>query len=108
MKEEVKTVLAEFVKKNPQPNLESDACRGVLASYLNDKLKLDYKVVTCAYCGKQHKDGTSASQNEELTKHIKICEKHPMRGLEEEFEFLKEQLVKSANTNGRTITKIIP
>ena len=40
------------------------------------------RVVTCVYCGHEYPDGTPTSQDEKLTEHIKVCEKHPMRELE--------------------------
>lgn len=40
------------------------------------------RVVSCVYCGHQFEEGTPQSQDERLTAHIKVCEKHPMQELE--------------------------
>lgn len=42
------------------------------------------RVVTCVYCGQEYGGGTPTSQDERLTSHIKVCEKHPMRALQAE------------------------
>lgn len=39
------------------------------------------RVVTCVYCGFQYPDGTPTYQDEQLTAHIGVCEKHPMSKL---------------------------
>jgi hypothetical protein len=49
------------------------------------------RVVTCVSCGYQYETGTPQSQDERLTAHIKVCEKHPMRVLEKENEELKRK-----------------
>ena len=51
------------------------------------------RVVTCVYCGYEYPDGTPTSQNELLTAHIKVCEKHPMREAEKKIELLRNALV---------------
>ena len=38
-----------------------------------------HRHVTCAYCGHQYEDDTPESQNQRLTDHIAVCDKHPMR-----------------------------
>ena len=42
-------------------------------------------VLTCVYCGMEYPAGTPASGSdvEALTKHIKVCERHPLREAEE-------------------------
>ena len=42
------------------------------------------RVVTCVYCGHEYPNGTPTSQNEKLTEHIRVCEKHPMRAIEQQ------------------------
>lgn len=49
-------------------------------------------IVTCVYCGHEYPNGTPASKHLSLTEHIKICEKHPMRVLEEQNKVLKKAL----------------
>lgn len=39
--------------------------------------------VTCVYCGHHYPEGTPPHGSDVLTEHIKGCEKHPMRALEE-------------------------
>lgn len=46
----------------------------------------------CAYCGKKYPKGTPKSQNELLTAHIKVCEKHPLRVAEWKNKALEEQV----------------
>ncbi len=52
------------------------------------------RVLTCVYCGKEYPEGCPSwgPNNQVLTDHIKICEKHPMRALEEENAKLQESL----------------
>lgn len=49
-------------------------------------------ILTCVYCGHEYPARTPASGSEvaQLTDHIKVCEKHPMRDLESKnIELLK-------------------
>lgn len=48
--------------------------------------------VTCVYCGHEYPDGTPTSQDQQLTEHIKVCEKHPMRKLEQFKVLVHKQL----------------
>lgn len=50
------------------------------------------RVVTCVYCGHEYPDGTPTSQDEKLTEHIKVCDKHPMRELEQQLAAAKAEL----------------
>ena len=59
--------------------------------------------VTCVYCGHEYPDGTPTSQDQQLTEHIKVCEKHPMRKLE---QFKK--LVHKYSMSGRFRTILYP
>ena len=49
----------------------------------------------CAYCGEKYPKGTPKSNNELLTEHIKVCEKHPMRIAEKRIESLRKTLIDS-------------
>ena len=49
-------------------------------------------IVTCVYCGHQYPEGTPTHQAEELTAHIKVCEKHPMREAEDRIKRLTQSL----------------
>lgn len=40
-----------------------------------------FRRVTCVYCGHHYPDGTPATQDERLSRHIEVCEKHPMRAV---------------------------
>ena len=53
-----------------------------------------FNTLTCVYCGKEYPSNTppSGADVEVLTIHIRQCEKHPMRKLEEENKKLKEAL----------------
>jgi len=50
-------------------------------------------VVTCVYCGHEYPEGTLAAKQEILTRHIKVCQKHPMREAEQKIEQLKSALI---------------
>jgi len=52
-------------------------------------------VLTCVYCGMEYPAGTPASGSdvEALTKHIKICEKHPLREAEGKILKLRKALI---------------
>lgn len=54
-------------------------------------------VVSCVYCGHQYPDGTPAFKAEELTAHIKVCEKHPMREVEMQNQAMGEALRECAD-----------
>jgi hypothetical protein len=51
------------------------------------------RVLTCVYCGKEYPQDTPAWDNDILTEHIKVCEKHPMRKAEETIKKLRSALV---------------
>lgn len=40
-------------------------------------------ILTCVYCGMAYPEGTPPHGAKVLTDHIRACEKHPMRALEE-------------------------
>jgi len=49
-------------------------------------------VLTCVYCGHEYPQDTPAWGSQVLTDHIKVCEKHPMRKLEEDNKTLRKAL----------------
>lgn len=59
-------------------------------------------VVTCVYCGHQYPEGTPQSQSSELTNHIKVCDRHPMREAEATIDMLRLSL---SNLVGASETK---
>lgn len=50
------------------------------------------RVLTCVYCGHEYPQDTPAWGNQVLTDHIKVCEKHPMRKLEDDNAKLRKAL----------------
>ncbi|WP_438029118.1 hypothetical protein [Sorangium sp. So ce233] len=44
------------------------------------------RVLTCVYCGQAYPPGTPGHGTDVLTAHVRVCEKHPMRGVEAELE----------------------
>lgn len=42
----------------------------------------DSRILTCVYCGMEYPQDTPSHGASVLTEHIKVCEKHPMRGME--------------------------
>lgn len=49
--------------------------------------------LTCVYCGHQYPEGTPPHGAQILTDHIKVCDKHPMRKLEQTNATLRKALV---------------
>lgn len=54
------------------------------------RLQRDTQTLTCVYCGQMYPPNTPTHGSEVLTEHIKVCEKHPMRKVEEENKILKK------------------
>ena len=52
----------------------------------------DSRVLTCVYCGQEYPQGTPTSGHQVLTDHIKVCEKHPMRKLQQDHDMLRRAL----------------
>lgn len=50
------------------------------------------RILTCVYCGQEYPQGTPTSGHQVLTDHIKVCEKHPMRKLQENHDMLRRAL----------------
>lgn len=55
-------------------------------------------VVTCVYCGHEYPEGTPTAKAEQLTAHIKVCEKHPLRAAEERIKQLEALLSEAQRT----------
>ncbi len=58
--------------------------RQEIEQVIADTYQRETQVLTCAYCGHAYPPGTPASQADQLSAHIRVCEKHPMRELERE------------------------
>lgn len=50
-------------------------------------------ILTCVYCGMEYPNNTPSWNSEVLTDHIRNCEKHPMRKLEENNAKLRKALI---------------
>jgi hypothetical protein len=61
------------------------------ATKYNDAL-LASRIVTCAFCGHEYPRGTPRHGDGELSEHIKVCPKHPMRDVERERDEAKKAL----------------
>lgn len=48
--------------------------------------------ITCVYCGLAYPPGTPSHGAQVLTDHIRVCEKHPMRKVEEDRTALRAAL----------------
>ena len=64
---------------------ERDASRDVMYRLNRDR------VLTCVYCGQAYPPGTPDHGAEVLTAHVRVCEKHPMRGSEAERDTWKSR-----------------
>lgn len=51
------------------------------------------RILTCVYCGMQYPQDTPAWGDKILTDHIKVCEKHPMRKMEADYQKVRTALV---------------
>ena len=51
------------------------------------------RTLTCVYCGHEYPQDTPAAGSEVLTKHIKVCDHHPMRKAEADIALLRSALV---------------
>lgn len=50
-------------------------------------------IITCVYCGHEYPNGTPTAKHQLLTEHIKVCNKHPMRGAEKKINKLRTALI---------------
>lgn len=62
------------------------------AEHLYGEVSGTSRKVSCAFCQQEYSDGTPATQDQALTKHIKICKNHPMRLAEKERDTALAQL----------------
>ncbi len=51
------------------------------------------RVLTCVYCGMEYPQDTPAWGDKVLTDHIKVCEKHPIKKLNDDYIKLRKALV---------------
>lgn len=56
--------------------------------------------VTCVYCGHAYPRNTPSYGDVELTAHIRVCEKHPMRKAEADRDLLRKALVGLIDADG--------
>jgi hypothetical protein len=54
------------------------------------RLTAESRVLTCVYCGHAYPPGSPEHGAEVLTEHIKVCEKHPMRELQQKADRLDQ------------------
>jgi hypothetical protein len=64
----------------------------MLPSHTED-LKEPKRVLTCVYCGMEYPQDTPAWGDKVLTDHIKICEKHPMKKMHDDYAKIRKSLV---------------
>ena len=64
------------------------------------------RILTCVYCGHEYPQETPASGHQVLTEHIKVCEKHPMRQLEQDLAKANDQLRISKDAVSHTLRAI--
>jgi len=58
-----------------------------------EKLQRTTQTLTCVYCGHAYPPGTPTHGSDELTAHIKVCTKHPMRALEIKYGNVRQALI---------------
>lgn len=61
------------------------------AAKYNDAI-LALRIVTCAFCEHEYPRGTPRHGDGELSEHIKVCPKHPMRDVERERDEARAKL----------------
>lgn len=61
------------------------------------------RILTCVYCGHQYPQATPAAGDMVLTEHIRVCEKHPMRGAEATIGKLRGALEGLVGTSDRAM-----
>ena len=75
------------------------------------------RIVTCVYCGEEYPPGTPAAGHEveALTKHIGICDKHPMKKLAEDNALLRRALIGIVGSDSKkelqateAVTRLMP
>jgi len=94
-----------------KPEVEIPAIMAALQEHCPN----EQRILTCVYCGMHYPPGTPSHGAQVLTDHIRVCEKHPMRKLEEDRQKLimaLAGLVGSIDSEElkamRTATEIVP
>ncbi len=64
----------------------------MLPSHPED-LKEPKRVLTCVYCGMEYPQDTPSWGDKVLTDHIKVCEKHPMKKVCDDYAKVRKALV---------------
>ena len=59
------------------------------------------RILTCVYCGHEYPQETPPYGDDELTDHIRICPKHPLRKAEADFALVRNALVGWIGADGR-------
>ena len=59
------------------------------------------RILTCVYCGMQYPQDTPAWGDKVLTDHIRVCEKHPMKKLADQYEQVRAALVGLVGADSR-------
>jgi hypothetical protein len=85
--------MAELRKRAEAAEVERDEAREWVR-----KVTRDSRVLTCVYCAHTYPPGSPTHGAEELTAHIRVCEKHPMRAAERELAELRESLRQAGDT----------
>jgi hypothetical protein len=70
-----------------------DAVYGFPLVRKDEELMGEDKVVRCAFCGEAYPEGTPTSKHDNLVAHIKVCQLHPMRDIEEYCERMLKGLL---------------
>lgn len=73
--------------------LRADSEREEARSWVRRLTNTD-RVLTCAFCGVAYPPGTSNSNSDALTDHIRTCPKHPMREAESEIAKLHAEIAR--------------
>lgn len=80
MTDQIKDLESQLAEAKAEiERLKADVCeaREVALSLVRAE-----RTVTCVFCGQAYDKGTPTSQDDRLTAHIKVCEKHPLRQAE--------------------------
>ena len=63
----------------------------VIVDKIAEAVQADSQVLTCIYCSHQYPPGTPSSNHQLLTEHIKVCDKHPMKKLNDQNVLLRDR-----------------
>jgi hypothetical protein len=73
-----------------------------------DQLQRTTQTLTCVYCGQEYPPNTPTHGAQVLTEHIRICEKHPMRKLENALRDIRDSATQIFNAgNNDAVYNII-